>query len=99
MSDAVSPIDASELPEDPAALKALLITERRQRAELAAEVARLSAIVAAYRRAMFGRRSEKLDPGQLELALEDTEQTFGEERAEADGDCPEFRVRAGDEHC
>ncbi|HET8728828.1 MAG TPA: IS66 family transposase [Alphaproteobacteria bacterium] len=84
MSDAAATIDASDLPEDPAALKALLIAERTHRIELNAEVARLLAIVAAFKRAMFGRRSEKLDPGQLELALEDTEQSFGEERAGAD---------------
>jgi transposase len=84
MSDAVPLADISELPEDPAALKALVIAERALRAELSDEVARLSAIVAAFRRALFGRRSEKLDPDQLELVLEETEQAFGEERAAAD---------------
>jgi transposase len=33
---------------------------------------------------MFGRRSEKLDPGQLELALEDAEQEIAEDRAGQD---------------
>ena len=96
MSDAAAAFDASDLPEDPAALKALLITERTHRVELAAEVARLSAIVAAFKRALFGRRSEKLDPGQLELALEDTEQTFGEERAGADAADAALKAARGD---
>jgi transposase len=96
MRDAAPPIDASDLPEDPAALKVLLITERKQRAELSAEVERLSAIVAAFKRAMFGRRSEKLDPGQLELALEATEQAFGEERAGADAADAALKAARGD---
>ena len=84
MSDAAPPIDVSALPEDPAALKALLLAERQLRTELGEEVERLTAIIAAFKRALFGRRSEKLDPGQLELALEEAEQEFGEQRAESD---------------
>jgi hypothetical protein len=45
---------AVELPDDPAQLKALLRAERALRTELAEEVARLEAIVAAFKRAMFG---------------------------------------------
>ena len=54
--------------------KALLLAELALRTELSEAVARLSAIVAALKRARFGRRSEKLDVDQLELALEDTGQ-------------------------
>ena len=50
-------VDASELPEDPATRKALLLAERGLRTELQEEVAPLSAIVAALKRALFGRRS------------------------------------------
>jgi transposase len=84
MSDAAPAAGAAELPEDPMALKALLIAERKLRIELSDEVARLSAIVAAFKRAMFGRRSEKLDPDQLELAIEDVEQDLAEQRAARD---------------
>lgn len=84
MSDAVPLADHADLPEDPAALKALVVAERTLRVELSDEVARLKAIVAAFKRALFGRRSEKLDPDQLELALEETEQWFGEKRAATD---------------
>ena len=72
------------LPEDPAELQAMLVAERTLRAELASEVQRLEAIIAAFKRAVFGRRSEKLDPGQLELALEDVEQELAEARAAND---------------
>ncbi|EDP64457.1 probable insertion sequence transposase protein [alpha proteobacterium BAL199] len=92
MTDATAVLEACELPDDPAALKALLITERSLRAELGAEVVRLSAIVAAFKRALFGRRSEKYDPEQLDLALEDVEQEFGEQRAEADAGDPALKT-------
>ncbi|WP_244519261.1 hypothetical protein [Paracoccus alcaliphilus] len=36
-------------------------------------MARQGKLVAAFRQAAFGRRSEKSDPGQFELALEDLE--------------------------
>jgi transposase len=65
------PLSDAELPDDPAALKARLAAMEAENAELAEEVARLKAIVAAFQRAMFGRRSEKLDADQLELALAD----------------------------
>jgi hypothetical protein len=88
MNDAASSLDVSDLPDDPAVLKALLVAERGLRTDLAEEVARLAAIVQAFRRAMFSPRSEKLDPGQLELALENAEQEFTEARAEKDAADP-----------
>jgi uncharacterized membrane protein len=88
MSDAAPSLDVSDLPDDPAVLKALLAIERSLRTDLAEEVARLAAIVQAFKRAMFGPRSEKLDPAQLELALEDAEQEFAEARAEKDAADP-----------
>jgi len=77
-------LDSEELPDDPAALKALLAAARAENTDLAAEVARLQAIVAAFQRARFGRRSEQLDPDQLELALEETSQEIAEDRAVED---------------
>jgi transposase len=84
MSDAAARLDPAALPDDASALKAMLVAERGARLDLAEEVARLTAIVDAFKRAMFGRRSEKLDPGQLELALEDAEQEIAEDRAGQD---------------
>ena len=77
-----------DLPDDVAALRALLQAERAdhaaeladERAHHASELAerdtrleRLTAMLHALRRAQFGRRSEKLDPAQLGLTLEDLE--------------------------
>ena len=66
------------LPDDVATLKALLLAERGQNEHL-------RAIVKELQRALFGRRSEKTVPAdQLELALEDIEQTLAEGEAEAE---------------
>jgi transposase len=66
-----------ELPDDVAALKALLIAER-------ALNQRLERLIAELRRMHFGRRSEKLDPDQMDLGLEDVEAAIAETRAEAE---------------
>jgi hypothetical protein len=58
-------------------------------------VARLTAIVAAFRRAMFGRRSERLDPDQLALALEEASQEIAEDRAAEDAAEPTRERRRG----
>ena len=79
-------IAASEpLPDDLSALKALIVSERLGWAKTAAELARVQDanarlwdILRQLRRAQFGRKSEKLDPDQLNLAMEDVEQAIGE---------------------
>jgi transposase len=89
MSPSPDPAEATPLPEDVAALKALLLAERAAAAKLAGQNEHLRAIVKELRRALFGRRSEKTaHPDQLQLALEDIEQALAqseaeEERAEA----------------
>mgnify|MGYP000954219667 CR=1 FL=1 len=66
-----------DLPNDVAALRALLLAERAHHASELAErdsrLERLMAMLQTLRRAQFGRRSEKFDPAQLALALEDLE--------------------------
>jgi transposase len=91
MGDAVI-LDPAELPDDPATLKALVVAARSEKADLAEEVARLTAIVAAFRRAMFGRRSERLDPDQLALALEEASQESAEDRAAEDAAEPTLKA-------
>ena len=49
-----------------------------------AEESRLSAIVQAFKRAMFGPRSEKLDPAQLEFVLKVARREIAKARAEKD---------------
>src|SRR5712675_614312 len=85
------------LPTDMKALGALLLAERtRHVEELAAargkadraegEIARLMAIIAELQRHRFGRRSERLDPDQLALALEDLQQMIAAAQAAAEKD-------------
>jgi transposase len=84
------------LPDDPDALRALLLAERaRHAAGLAAaraeaerahgEIARLRLIIKELQRHRFGRRAETLDPDQLSLALEDLEQTLAAAEAALEG--------------
>ncbi len=58
--------DPAALPDDPAALKAII-------AVMADRNAQLEKLVEALKHAVFGRKSEKTDPDQYELALEDIE--------------------------
>lgn len=66
----------ADLPDDVAALRALVLEQARELDTLKvfrAEVERLKAIIDALQRHRFGRRSEQLDPDQLQLALEEVE--------------------------
>jgi transposase len=75
----------ADLPDDMAALKALLLAERGTAAKLAGQNEQLRAIVKQLQRALFGRRSEKAPhPDQLQLALEDIEQAIAAAEAETE---------------
>ena len=71
------------LPTDADALRALLLAERARHGE---ERERWMAIIAELQRHRFGRLSERLDPEQLALALEDVEQTLATGDAAAEND-------------
>jgi transposase len=76
-------LDLDNLPSDMALLHGLLrdmaaVVEHRD-----GEIERLQTIIKQLQRAQFGRRSERLDPDQLALALEDLDSDIG--RAEASG--------------
>jgi transposase len=91
------------IPEDEAALRAALLEMRSKMAALEIENARLAAentfldtlnqklahYLAKLKRLSFGPSSERLDPDQRELALEDIEQRVGEVQAEAEKTAPE----------
>lgn len=68
-------IDLATLPEDVETLHRMigdLVRERDSaRAEAEAEIDRLKRILRTLQRMQFGRRSERLDPDQLQLGLED----------------------------
>jgi transposase len=71
----------ADLPDDVAALRALVLEQARELDALKvfqAEVERLKAIIEALQRHRFGRRSEQLDPDQLQLALEEVETALAE---------------------
>jgi transposase len=86
------------LPNDVAALRAMLIeawaerdAERAEKAQLAAQNDRLRHLLRQLQRLQFGPRSEKLDPDQLNLALEDVEQAVAETEAEQEKADPALR--------
>ena len=77
------------LPNEVVALRAMLAaawaerdTERAEKAQLAAQNDHLRHLIRQLQRLRFGRRSEKLDPDQLNLALEDVEQAVAEIEAQ-----------------
>ena len=93
---------ADPLPADAEALRALLRTalaERdavlAERDSLAEQNDRLRHLLRQLQRAQFGRSSERLDPDQLQLALEDLEQAVAHADAAAEKrDPPRTRRRA-----
>lgn len=68
-----------KLPNDIDALKAIIRVQRDQNA-------RLEALVASFKKALFGTKSEKIDPAQYELELEDIETAIAQVEAEIDAD-------------
>lgn len=76
----------ADLHEEIAALKAMLIASEARNLRKDDRILRLEKLVAAFRQAAFGRRSEKSDPDQFELALEDLETAMAEIRAEEDAE-------------
>ncbi len=70
-------IDPDALPDDPVVLQRLL-------RELQAENDKLRLLIQRLTRHQFGRRSERLSAEQLQLGLEDLEQTAAENQAGQD---------------
>lgn len=68
-----------KLPDDIDALKAIIRAQQDQNA-------RLEALVASFKKALFGGKSEKIDPAQYELELEDIETAIAQVEAEIDTD-------------
>ncbi len=66
-------LDLENLPTDTALLHQLVRDMAGFVGERDGEIERLKAIIKQLQRAQFGRRSERLDPEQLALALEDVE--------------------------
>ncbi|MCG8407704.1 MAG: IS66 family transposase [Phycisphaerales bacterium] len=75
------------LPDDIAELKAIIRAQQDQNA-------RLEALVASFKKALFGAKSEKIAPRQYELELEDIETAIAQVEAEVDADDRTAPVRA-----
>ena len=71
-----------DLPDDIDALKALLLASEGRNLRKQERIDRLEKLVADFKRALFGAKSEKVDPGQYELALEDIETAMATVHAE-----------------
>ena len=91
------PDDPSELREALLAMRAELVAERALRRGLEDQNERLRPFIRQLQRMQFGRRSEKLAPDQLNLALEDLEQAVAEADAEAEKADPPLRRARGRE--
>jgi len=85
----------ADLPDDVDGLRALVLEQARALADLSdakgkadARIERLQAIIEAFQRHRFGRKSEQLDPDQFELGLEDIETALGSVHAARDAATP-----------
>jgi transposase len=94
--------EVSELPRDPdllidkiVDLTSMIARMAEEKTALAAENDKLRLLLAEFKRAMFGTRSERLDPDQLALGLEDLEQSIAaSEAAETKSEQPSRPPRA-----
>ena len=72
----------SQLPNDIDALKALIIASEERNARKDVRIERLEKLLADFKRALFGAKSEKAHPDQYHLALEDIETAMAAVHAE-----------------
>jgi transposase len=96
-------IDPENLPDDPALLQQMLRTLLDRHGELHAEYTKMRLLLERLTRHQFGRRSEQLSDEQLQLGLEDLEQSIAENQAEQDAapparDATQPRKRAARNH-
>jgi hypothetical protein len=78
----MTPADA--LPEDLPHLRAAALALIAERDELLRRIERMHDIIRQFQRAQFGRHSERLDPDQLQLGLEEREIANAQEQAAAE---------------
>lgn len=79
-------LNTADLPDDIAALKAMLIAATAREVRTDERIERLERLVAAFKQAAFGRKSEKADPDQFDLALEDLETAIAAVKTEEESD-------------
>lgn len=78
--------NAADLLGEIVALKAMLFASEARNLRKDERIERLEKLVAAFKQAAFGRRSEKSDPDQFELALADLETAIAAIHAEEDAE-------------
>lgn len=83
---------ADPLPDDLAAAHAMIVALREKIESRDVEMARLTTILKKLQRRQFGAKSERLDPDQMSLALEDLEAAIG--AAEADEETRDATLKA-----
>jgi len=86
-------LDVADLPNDIAALKAMLIAAQAREVRKDDRIERLEKLVAAFKQAAFGRKSEKADPEQFDLALEDLETAIAAIHVEDEADSPPGKLQ------
>jgi len=103
----------NDVPEDMEALRAAFLALRSKASALEIDNARLAAentfldalnqklalYLAKLKRLSFGPSSERLNPDQLQLGLEDLEQAVGEVQAEKEKALPEEKAKKTRERC
>ena len=75
MAESVVAIDLENLPDDAGALRELVTNAELENAGLRAEIDKLHMMIKGFQRHRFGKRSEQLDAEQMQLVMEDLEQT------------------------
>jgi transposase len=70
-------IDLENLPEDTGTLRELVTNAELENAGLRAEIDKLHILIKGLQRHRFGKRSEQLAAEQLQLVIDDLEQTMG----------------------
>ncbi len=73
---------ASDLPTHVATLQAVLMTSEERNVRKEDRIIRLEKLLADFKRALYGAKSEKGHPDQYHLALEDIETAMAVVRAE-----------------
>jgi transposase len=84
---------ADALPGDILGLRAAALALIAERDELLRRVERMRQLIRQFQRAQFGRRSERLDPDQLQLALEERDIASAHRQAAAEKQAPAPRPR------
>jgi transposase len=79
-------IEAANLPDDVEVLKAMVVASEGRNLRKQDRINHLETLVAAFKQALFGAKSEKTDPDQFELALEDIEMAMAVIHAEDEAD-------------